>query len=113
MTSLKPSVVTIAARANRRVMSALVATVVPWEKSPTSAGETPTATIPSKTASMGSRVEETFPTRVPPPSSSKTQMSVNVPPISTARCSNVVSLTPLRHAATAYTNARPRARPGL
>ena len=36
MTSRKPCVVTIAAGGRRRVISAFVATVVPWEKSATS-----------------------------------------------------------------------------
>ena len=47
-------VVTIAAASNRRVISALVATVVPWENSETSESSMPAASTPAITPSIGS-----------------------------------------------------------
>ena len=84
ITSRKFRVVTIAAAGRLRVISAFVATVVPCEKTTTSRRSTPASTTPVTTASMGSVVDGTFPTSIVPPSSSRMQMSVNVPPTSTA-----------------------------
>ena len=86
ITSRKPLVVTIAARGKVRVISAFVATVEPCEKTLTSRRSTSAAVrTPSITASIGSAgVDGTFATDIAPVSSSSTQMSVNVPPTSTA-----------------------------
>ena len=66
ITSLKPFVVTIAARGKLRVIRAFVATVVPWENRLISPKARSISPMPSNTASMGSLVEETFATRVAP-----------------------------------------------
>jgi hypothetical protein len=66
ITSLKPLVVTIAARGNSRVIRAFVATAVPWENRLISPSATSISPMPSKTASIGSLVDETFATRVAP-----------------------------------------------
>jgi hypothetical protein len=84
MTSRKPRVVTIAAAGSRRVMSAFVATVVPWQNSATSSRRMPAAATPASTPSIGFGVEETFATSSAPSRWSRTQTSVNVPPTSTA-----------------------------
>jgi len=75
----------LAAAGNRRVISALVATVVPCENSVTSARSTSAAPTPSMTPCIGSRgVLGTFATRTAALSSSSTNTSVKVPPTSTA-----------------------------
>ena len=77
--------VTIAAVGNRRVISALVATVVPCENSDTSARSTVGRADPAHHASIGSwGVDGTLVTRIAEVSSSKMQTSVKVPPTSTA-----------------------------
>ena len=92
MTSRKSRVVTIAAGGKRRVISALVATVVPCENSRTSARSMPASSTPASTPSSGSEVDGTLATRMSPLSSSSTQTSVNVPPTSTATLVTCVSL---------------------
>src|SRR5699024_7650173 len=68
-----------------RVMRAFVATVVPCEKSETSARLTFPRSTPFITATIGSYgVEGTLVTRTLFASSSNIQTSVNVPPTSTA-----------------------------
>src|SRR5581483_12217809 len=84
ITSRKPRVVTIAAAGRLRVISALVATVVPCENRTTSRRSTSAPTTPATTASIGSAVDGILPTRTSPAASSRTQTSVNVPPTSTA-----------------------------
>src|SRR5699024_4846625 len=85
MTSRNPLVVTSAALGNLRVMSAFVATVVPCEKSSTSERSMFARLTPLMTAVIGlSGVDGTFVTRMDWVDSSKMQMSVNVPPTSTA-----------------------------
>ena len=75
----------IAAGGSRRVISALVATVVPWEKRVTSLSETSASSRPRIAPIKGSSgVDAVFATLRAPESSSRMQMSVNVPPISTA-----------------------------
>ena len=86
--SRKPSVTTSAVLAPLRSMMALVASVVPWMISPSSAGLMPdcfsTSSIPVSTPSSGARgVVSTF-TLVSLPCQSR-QRSVKVPPISTAK----------------------------
>src|SRR5581483_9566789 len=84
ITSRKCRGVTIAAGGRFRVISAFVATVVPWEKTTTSRRSIPASVTPSTTASIGSAVEGTLRTSMLPSPSSRMQMSVNVPPTSTA-----------------------------
>ncbi len=85
MTSRNPSVQIIAAGGSRRVISALVATVVPWEKSVTSLRSILASCSPRIAPMRGSSgVDAVLATLSAPESSSRTQMSVNVPPISTA-----------------------------
>src|SRR4051794_1438371 len=80
-----PLVVTIAGGGSRRVIRALVATVVPCESSVVSARSTRAAAMPSRIARIGSSgVEATLATVTPAVSSSSTSTSVNVPPTSTA-----------------------------
>ena len=79
MTSRKPRVVTIAARGRRRVISALVATVVPWRT------ERPRQIHaglldPFSTPSIGSAVDGTLATSSSTGSGSSRHTSVNVPP---------------------------------
>src|SRR5215207_9843205 len=87
MTSRKPRVVTIPARPKVRVISAFVATVVPWLNRATSRRLTSAFRRPSRTASIGLPVDGTFATLTAPVLSSNTHTSVNVPPISTATLS--------------------------
>ena len=105
MESRKPSVVTSAVRAPLRSISALVASVVPWITSATSAGATPQVSIAWarawRTPSSGaSGVVSTFAVIRSGPRSST--ISVKVPPIS----------TPIRTPAfvPAITNSRPEPR---
>ena len=86
MMSRKPLVATIAADGRLRVISAFVATVVPCENSTTSRRSTPAASrTPEMIASIGSLgVDGTLAISIAPVSSFITQMSVKVPPTSTA-----------------------------
>ena len=74
----------MAAGGRFRVIRAFVATVVPCEKTTTSPRSIPASETPSTTASIGSDVDGTFRTSMLPSASSRMQMSVNVPPTSTA-----------------------------
>ena len=87
MMSRKPAVVMKAVLAPLRSISALVASVVPWMKTPMSCGFSPeaarTALMPSMTPSSGAWVVvSTLPLQRFDPSSST--MSVKVPPMSAA-----------------------------
>src|SRR6266700_7233399 len=84
MTSRKPLVVTTAARGRRRVIRALVATVVPCENNATFERSIPALETPLMIPSIGSRVDDVFSMRMRPVASSMIQMSVKVPPTSTA-----------------------------
>jgi hypothetical protein len=67
------------------VIKAFVPTVVPWLKSLMSLTGIPAARIPARIPLAGSSgTDGTFVTEIPPLPSSKTKMSVNVPPTSTA-----------------------------
>ena len=96
ITSRKPFVVTMAAGGKRRVSSALVATVVPCENSATPSRSTSASRTPASTPSMGSEVVGTLATRSSPLSLPSTQMSVNVPPTSTATMSSAMLSRPGR-----------------
>ena len=61
-TSRKPRVQTIAAFGSRRVISAFVATVVPWQNRAVSERSTPACSTPAITPSIGSAVEATLAT---------------------------------------------------
>ena len=92
MTSRYPSVQIMAAGGSRRVMSALVATVVPWEKSVTSLRSIFASSSPRIAPIRGSSgVDAVLATLSAPVSSSRMQISVNVPPISTATLSFVTN----------------------
>ena len=83
-TSRKPFVHTMAAFGSRRVISALVATVVPWQNRAVCARSIPASPTPVITPSIGSAVEATLATSSSPLAWSRTHTSVNVPPTSTA-----------------------------
>ena len=83
-TSRNPRVQTIAALGRLRVISALVATVVPWQNSAVCERSTPACSTPAMTPSMGSAVEATLATFSSPLAWSSTHTSVKVPPTSTA-----------------------------
>ena len=84
-TSVKPAVVTSAVRAPVRMITVLVAMVVPILMSLMSAGFAPTASMPASMPSMKSGgVDAVFATSTAPDSVSWRITSVNVPPTSTA-----------------------------
>ncbi|MEZ5862122.1 MAG: hypothetical protein R3D28_24665 [Geminicoccaceae bacterium] len=70
--SRKPRVATMAALGSLRVISALVATVVPWVRSAISAGVIPAAAMLAMTAASGwSGRDGTLVTEIAPVASSK------------------------------------------
>ena len=72
-----------------RVISALVATVVPWLNRSVCPRSTPACSTPAMTPSMGSAVDGTLATSRLPLSGSSTHTSVKVPPTSTATTERV------------------------
>ena len=74
----------MAVRGSLRVIRALVATVVPWENMVTFLKSTFARSTPDRIPSIGSAVEDVFSIRILPEPSSRMQMSVKVPPTSTA-----------------------------
>ena len=111
ITSRKPRVVTIAAGGKRRVISALVATVVPCENNARRRGRRrPPTRPPSRPPSGRGARWAPWPRARPPLSSSSTHTSVNVPPTSTAtRILDTLALSSL--SATTDNARRPGARP--
>src|SRR6266436_615066 len=104
-----PSVTRRPVRTPLRSSSALVPTVVPWQKNVLSSGRTPSArsvSIPLRMARDGSSgVAESFAIEIAPVSSSRHTKSENVPPVSTVtRCfpKTILLLRPLITAGTEY-----------